>query len=184
MLIDVGTTTTDLIPFLEKQVLLEEGSDHRRLVDQTLVYTGIVRTPLMAIATKVPFAGEWVDLMAEHFATTAEFYCITGELPEDAEASSSAGWKQVAKYLAEQQLCQLQDACERLFSRPSLSSNAALVRAGSGHFLIQRICRRFILIYVGVDSFYSLMRVSLSKWLSLPLPQYWRALLWRDRNEH
>ncbi|MET0081351.1 MAG: hydantoinase/oxoprolinase family protein [Candidatus Thiodiazotropha lotti] len=182
LLIDVGSTTTDLIPFADKQVLLEEGSDHHRLVEQTLVYTGIVRTPLMAIAAKVPFTGEWVDLMAEHFATTADIYRISGELPEgadllpsadngeksidgserrlarmlglDADASNRAGWKRVAEYLAEQQLRLVQDACERLLSRPSLSSNAPLVGAGSGRFLIKRICRRLNRPYVGIESLF------------------------------
>jgi probable H4MPT-linked C1 transfer pathway protein len=181
-LIDVGSTTTDLIPFADRQVLIQEGSDHHRLVDQTLVYTGIVRTPLMAIAAKVPFAGEWVNLMAEYFATTADIYRITGDLPEgadllpsadngaktreaserrlarmlglDADACNRAGWKKVSDYLAEQQLRQIQDACERLLSKPSLSSNAPLVGAGVGRFLIKRICRRLNRPYVGIESLF------------------------------
>ncbi|MCG8488834.1 MAG: hypothetical protein MI756_15270 [Chromatiales bacterium] len=182
LLIDVGSTTTDLIPFADKQVLLEEGTDHHRLVEQTLVYTGIVRTPLMAISAKVPFAGEWVELMAEHFATTADIYRISGDLPEgadllpsadngekslegserrlarmlglDADASNGAGWKKVADFLAEQQLRLIQDACERQLSKPSLSANAPLVGAGVGRFLIKRICRRLNRPYVGIESLF------------------------------
>ncbi|MEJ2619299.1 MAG: hydantoinase/oxoprolinase family protein [Candidatus Thiodiazotropha sp.] len=182
LLIDVGSTTTDLIPFADRQVLIKQGSDHHRLVEQTLVYTGIVRTPLMAITAKVPFAGEWVDLMAEYFATTADIYRITGDLPEgadllpsadngaknreaserrlarmlglDADASNQAGWKKVSDYLAEQQLRQIQDACERLLSKPSLSSNAPLVGAGVGRFLIKTICRRLNRPYLGIESLF------------------------------
>ncbi|MCG7865490.1 MAG: hypothetical protein B6D70_11685 [gamma proteobacterium symbiont of Stewartia floridana] len=57
MLIDLGSAATDLIPSVDKQVLLEEVSDHHRLVEQTLVNTGIVHTPQTAIAKKSHLQG-------------------------------------------------------------------------------------------------------------------------------
>ncbi|MCG7919075.1 MAG: H4MPT-linked C1 transfer pathway protein, partial [Candidatus Thiodiazotropha taylori] len=39
-------------------------------------------------------------------------------------------------------------------SRPPLSSNAPLVGAGSGRFLIKRICRRLNRPYVGIESLF------------------------------
>jgi uncharacterized hydantoinase/oxoprolinase family protein len=57
--VDVGSTTADLIPFADKPVLACDYNDHQRLVNQTLIYTGVARAPLMAITDKVPFAGEW-----------------------------------------------------------------------------------------------------------------------------
>jgi probable H4MPT-linked C1 transfer pathway protein len=182
LLIDVGSTTTDLIPFAGKQVLTGGISDHQRLVDQTLIYTGIVRTPLMAITEKVPFRGEWVYLMAEHFATTADIHRLNGDLPDgcdllpsadngekspagstrrlarmlglDADAADSNGWRQVSGFIAEQQLRQVTDACERLLSNPRLSACAPLVGAGVGRFLVQRIARRLNRPYLGIASLF------------------------------
>lgn len=182
LLIDIGSTTTDLIPFAGKQVLVAGYSDHQRLVDQTMIYSGVVRTPLMAIATRVPFAGEWVSLMAEHFATTADVYRLNGDLPENADllpsadggekscagstrrlarmlgldedATDSAGWRKVSAYIAEQQLRLVQDACARLLSNPALSPTAPLVGAGAGRFLIEQISHRLNRPYLGIESLF------------------------------
>jgi probable H4MPT-linked C1 transfer pathway protein len=183
LLLDVGSTTTDLIPFADKQVLTGDASDHQRLISQGLIYTGVVRTPLMAITNKVPFAGEWVYLMAEHFATSADIYRLNGDLPEaadllpsadngeksiagsarrlarmlglDADATDLDGWRKVSQYISEQQLRVLCDACERILSRPGLSASAPLVGAGVGRFLVARICQRLKRPYIGFETLFS-----------------------------
>jgi (4-(4-[2-(gamma-L-glutamylamino)ethyl]phenoxymethyl)furan-2-yl)methanamine synthase len=182
LLIDVGSTTTDLIPFANRQVVAGGFSDHQRLLKQTLVYTGVVRTPLMVITDKAPFAGEWVSLMAEYFATTADIYRINGDLPDDADLLPSAdngektltgsirrlarmlgldaeatdldGWRKVARYLAERQLRKIEDACERQLSQPGLSPSAPLVGAGVGRFLIERISQRLGRSYVDFSALF------------------------------
>ncbi|MBT3046771.1 MAG: hypothetical protein DBP03_08380 [gamma proteobacterium symbiont of Ctena orbiculata] len=191
LLVDVGSTTTDLIPFADKQVLTCDYSDHQRLRGQSLIYTGIVRTPLMAITDKVPFAGEWVYLMAEHFATTADIYRLNGDLPDgadllpsadngeksqigsarrlarmlglDLDAADLGGWRGVSRFIAEQQLRLVMDACERVLSRPGLSEAAPLVGAGVGRFLVERICRRLGRPYVGFETLFEYARPMGSK---------------------
>lgn len=148
-----------------------------------MVYTGIVRMPQMAIAAKVPFAGEWVDLMAQYYTTTADIYRIFGELPVgtgllatadngeksidgfewplvrmlelDTDANNRDRWKRFIEYLAEQQLHLIQYRCERLLAKPLLSSNAPLVRAGLRRFLIKRIGRRLSHPHVGIESLFA-----------------------------
>jgi uncharacterized hydantoinase/oxoprolinase family protein len=39
-----------------------------------------VRTPLCALAPRVHFGGQWVNVMNEFFATTADVYRLAGEL--------------------------------------------------------------------------------------------------------
>jgi probable H4MPT-linked C1 transfer pathway protein len=137
----------------------------------------------MAITEKVPFAGEWVHLMAEHFATTADIYRLNGDLPEtadllpsadngeksvngsarrlgrmlglDVHATQLSGWRSVSRYIAEQQLRQLVDACERILSRPGLSTNAPLIGAGTGRFLVERISQRMERPYVGFETLFA-----------------------------
>ncbi len=48
------------------------------------------RTPVMAIAQRVPYRGVWQGMAAEYFATTADVYRVLGELPADADLMPSA----------------------------------------------------------------------------------------------
>ena len=80
VVIDAGSTTTDIVVVAGGEVHAQGQDDHSRLVHEELVYTGVVRTPVMAIAQRVPFAGQWVGVMAEYFATMADVYRITGDL--------------------------------------------------------------------------------------------------------
>ena len=54
--------------------------DAERLASGELVYQGVVRTPLCALARRVAFGGRDVNVMNEFFATTADVYRLTGEL--------------------------------------------------------------------------------------------------------
>ncbi len=81
VLVDIGTTTTDLVPVARGQVIASGSDDHTRLVASELLYTGMVRTPVMAICRRARFNGRWQGLMAEHFATSADVYRILGTLP-------------------------------------------------------------------------------------------------------
>jgi len=165
-LIDIGSTTTDLIPVHAGRVQARGSDDASRLVAGELVYTGVVRTPLMALVQRVPFAGQWTPLMAEYFATTADVYRLLQRLPEDAdqhpaadggektvEASARrlarmlgrdfdvamlADWQQLAGWLAQVQLRRLGHTVAALWSREQLPG----VAAGVGRFLAADLAAR------------------------------------------
>jgi len=90
LLLDVGSTTTDLVPFARGAVLAQGMSDDARLRCGELVYRGVTRTPVMAVAEAVSFKGARQPLMAELFATMADVYRLTGALPEDADQHATA----------------------------------------------------------------------------------------------
>ena len=90
--IDIGSTTTDIALLSDGKPNVQGLTDAARMRCDELVYTGVVRTPLMALAHKIPFAGQLVNVAAEHFATTADVYTLTGELaPEDNMADTADG---------------------------------------------------------------------------------------------
>ena len=93
LLIDIGSTTTDIIPIENGKIALEALSDAARLQNHTLVYTGVVRTPVMALAQKLPFEGAEINIMAEHFATMADVYRLTGELNATSDMADTADGK-------------------------------------------------------------------------------------------
>src|SRR5262249_3527494 len=66
ILVDVGSTTTDIIPILDGRPVTEGLTDYVRLYTHELIYTGVRRTPLCAI---LGFNGA-----AELFATTLDAY--------------------------------------------------------------------------------------------------------------
>jgi probable H4MPT-linked C1 transfer pathway protein len=74
ILVDIGSTTTDIIPFgLDKQAY---KSDFERLKASQLIYTGLLRTPVNTIVSEVPVNGERVPITSEYFALTADVYNI------------------------------------------------------------------------------------------------------------
>ena len=85
LLVDVGTTTTDLIPIKDGAVAARGATDAERLTEGELLYTGVVRTPVMAVAHSAPFKGRVQRIAAERFATMADVWRLTGDLPGDAD---------------------------------------------------------------------------------------------------
>jgi probable H4MPT-linked C1 transfer pathway protein len=170
LLVDVGSTTTDILPICEHRVKTRGYSDYERMRYDELVYTGIVRTPLMAVAERAPLDGEWTTLMAEIFATTADVYRLTGELPEhadqmpaadngpktpegsarrlarlfgrDAESAPIETWRRAAGFLRERQLARIGEALAIQLSLGWLSDAAPLVGAGVGRFLVSELAGR------------------------------------------
>lgn len=80
VLVDIGSTTTDFVPFAGGRVLARGRSDDQRLRGHELVYLGLVRTPLCALARRIPWRGQPHNVMNEFFATTADVFRLTGEL--------------------------------------------------------------------------------------------------------
>jgi hypothetical protein len=72
VLVDVGSTTSDFIALRAGRVLVLGEGDAGRLATGELVYQGVVRTPLIALAQRVPFGTHSVAVMNELFATSAD----------------------------------------------------------------------------------------------------------------
>ena len=80
LLVDIGSTTTDLIALRRGACADPSRSDAERLASGELVYQGVVRTPLCALAQRIAWRGRELNVMNEFFATTADVYRLTGEL--------------------------------------------------------------------------------------------------------
>ena len=76
VLVDVGSTTTDVIPILDGTPWTRGRTDTERLRHEELVYTGVRRTPLCALLPP----GE---TCAELFATALDAHLLLGNVPED-----------------------------------------------------------------------------------------------------
>ena len=170
LLVDMGSTTTDIVPIAAGRVQARGFCDSDRLALGELVYSGVVRTPLMALATSVPVAGRRIPLMAELFATTADVYRMLGWLPVEADQHDSADgaaktvaasrqrlarmvgcdaydqpdaiWDALAAWFADLQLDLLERAALQVLERVDLPGDAPLVAAGVGSFVVERLAHR------------------------------------------
>jgi hypothetical protein len=80
ILVDVGSTTTDVVPFGGGRVLARGWTDPERLLEGELVYTGALRTPLCSLLRTAPLSGRECPVAAEHFAIVADAHLWLGRL--------------------------------------------------------------------------------------------------------
>ena len=93
ILIDVGSTTTDIIPISSSGTETASRSDFDRLLRGELLYIGVQRTPLCAIVDSLPYRSESVPVMNELFATVDDCCLIlqhTEAQPDDCATANGA----------------------------------------------------------------------------------------------
>jgi probable H4MPT-linked C1 transfer pathway protein len=170
ILVDVGSTTTDIVPLSGGLPRHAGHTDAERLERGELVYTGVVRTPVMAVATRVPIGGSWRGTMAEHFATMADAHRLAGDLPDGADQHPTADgrdrslsasarrlarmvgadlaegkdedWFHLARFLVDRQARAIEDGFDQVVSRGVVGQAAPILGAGVGRFMAARLAAR------------------------------------------
>lgn len=208
LFVDIGSTTTDIVPVRDGHVVAQGMCDSDRLALGELVYSGVVRTPLMALAPSAPVAGRNIPLMAELFATTADVYRLLGWLPDEADQHDTADsapktmrasrqrlarmvgcdaqdqpdsvWDALAMWFADTQLDILERASRQVLAVSDLPDDAPLVAAGVGSFVAERLAHR-----LGRQVWHYAVAVGLSgtayaHWASWCAPAVAVALLYRN----
>jgi probable H4MPT-linked C1 transfer pathway protein len=179
LLIDLGSTTTDIVPIVGGKVVARGYTDARRLAAGELVYTGLVRGFVMATADCAPLHGAWTPLINENFATMADVHRILGTLPADVDLMASADGREktvaasqarlarmlgcdaseadnetlrsVARWFVESQLRTITDAAMLVLSGGSSNAAMPIVAAGIGHDLVAEVARRLGCDYCTFD---------------------------------
>ena len=90
LLVDIGSTTCDIIQLEEGKSVPEAYDDTGRLLNGELLYTGVQRSPLCAMVDHVPYRGKSCPVALEWFATAFDVYLILGDLPEDPDNVETA----------------------------------------------------------------------------------------------
>ncbi len=171
LLIDVGSTTADLIPMADGRVAVRGRTDTERLGTGELVYAGVRRTPLCSLARELPFRGVATGLTAELFATTLDVYLVLGEIPSDPKDLSPADGRPATADAAVDRLARMvgadrdgfdsgdaaafaEAADAALLGRLALAAEGVAaatvgrprhaVVAGSGEFLARRVAGRVL----------------------------------------
>jgi (4-(4-[2-(gamma-L-glutamylamino)ethyl]phenoxymethyl)furan-2-yl)methanamine synthase len=170
LFVDMGSTTTDIVPLGGGRVRAAGYTDAERLACGELVYTGLTRSFVMALTPRAPMAGAWTTLACEYFANTADVYRILGELPDDADqlptadhrektvaasigrlarmvgrdaaSADQAAWRELAAWFAEAQLRQILDGAHVVLSRVVVPGDAPVIAAGVGRRVVARLAAR------------------------------------------
>jgi len=145
LLIDVGSTTTDLIPIRDGSPRAVGRTDPERLVTGELVYTGVERSPLCGIVRSLPWRGEVCAIAQELFATSADAYLVLGELEEDVKNTNTADGRPRTKTHAHARLARSICADTTMFTWDDAQRAAAVVREAQLEMLesaVRRVLRR------------------------------------------
>jgi probable H4MPT-linked C1 transfer pathway protein len=168
LLIDVGSTTTDLVPIAAGRVAATGHNDLERLLAGELVYSGVLRTNLATIAPRVPVRGDRCPVSSECFAISADVHLVLGHLAQEAydcptpdgrpatlafareriarlvcadvEQLDEGEVDAIAAYLGGEQLRRLEDAARRV--QRQLPPDAPVVAVGAGAFLGREVAAR------------------------------------------
>ncbi len=171
LLIDIGSTTTDIIPLRGGTPCPQGSTDTERLGRGELVYTGVRRTPVCALLREAPWRDGRCRVAAELFATTLDVYLQTGDLPDADEDLGTADGRPATQVCARGRLARMVCADETTVTQGNLDALAraaadaqrdlitaatqqvltagsmrpkTIVISGSGEFLARRVIERWI----------------------------------------
>ena len=99
VLIDTGSTTTDVIPLLHGKPVPRGKTDTERMQTSELIYTGARRTPVCAILGSM--------VAAELFATAHDAYLLLGKVAEDPADCDTADGRPATKRHAHARLARM-----------------------------------------------------------------------------
>ena len=175
-IIDVGSTTTD---FIYKDMDIDDNiNDHKRLINKTLLYMGVVRTPIPMITNEVKFLGKTISLVNEVFATTGDIFNITNDIDftnlayvgaDNLELTKKNSFIRLARLLGKDyqksdksHLIDLSFYIKRLCIKRIINNvnlldkvkknEIIMTSIGEGNFLIKEICELYNINYVPIEN--------------------------------
>jgi probable H4MPT-linked C1 transfer pathway protein len=82
IIVDVGSTSTSIIPILNGRVVANGKTDLDKLLFGELVYTGSLRTNVAAMVNHIPVKGGVAGVSSEFFALSADVHLVLGNISE------------------------------------------------------------------------------------------------------
>lgn len=178
LLVDVGTTTTDIIPIVGGLVAARGKTDPERLVSAELVYTGVLRTPTEAITPYVPLGEGLAGVSAEGFALAGDVHLWRGDLAPDDYTCPTPDGRPATREFAGERLARVVCADRELIDEAGISRLAdSLARAQVRHLhsAIQRVLDRhpsiWMAVVTGLGAFLGVAAARASGLPSVPLSE-------------
>ncbi|MDU9376925.1 hypothetical protein McpSp1_15620 [Methanocorpusculaceae archaeon Sp1] len=96
MMLDIGSTTADIVPFAKFSDLLGM-TDTIRLQRGYLVYTGMLRTPVATLADSAVINGIPTPFSTEYFACSGDAHYVLGNISDEEYSSATPDGKEVGR---------------------------------------------------------------------------------------
>ncbi len=167
LVVDIGSTTCDVISIVNGRLAAQGKTDTERLMAGELIYAGVERTPVCSIISSTAYRGRRCPLARELFATMKDVYLILSDIDEDATDTDTADGrpatqkaattrlgrclgadvddfnledaKVIAETAATSQANLLWEAIQSVSARSGLSGTPRVVLSGHGDFLFDRM---------------------------------------------
>lgn len=107
LVVDIGSTTTDIIPVQNGTPTTIGNTDLTRLQNSELLYTGVSRTPICAVCKSVQLNGQQTPLAAELFATMLDVYLLLGKIPTTNDNNHTADGRAANKPAARRRIAKM-----------------------------------------------------------------------------
>jgi len=159
ILVDIGSTTTDITPIKKNEIISNGTSDYQRLKSNELIYLGVLRTPIQAVEKKR-------NLINENFANLGDVYRVLNKIPntldllptldnktknkhdsarriarifgKDYKKNHFLKWKKTAYQIEEKHLKILKEVIKKI-EKKNFLKKVPIIGAGIGEFLVKKI---------------------------------------------
>jgi len=159
ILVDIGSTTSDIIPIKNKEIISKDVSDYQRLKSNELIYLGVLRTPIQAVEKKK-------NLINENFANLSDVYRVLNKIPstfdllptldsktknkhdsarriarifgKDYKKNHFLKWKKIAYQIEGEHLKILKSVIKKI-EKKNFLKKVPIIGAGIGEFLVKKI---------------------------------------------
>jgi len=177
--VDVGSTTTDIIPIVNGKVKAAK-TDFERLKRKEMIYEGVLRTNVAFLLREVSIEGEKIGVSSEVFAITADAYLALGLISAEeytCDTPDSVGGKtkdaalrrlsrvvcadleelgvsaalSIAEQVKEVQVEHLKDALEEKSKKFRIKR---IVSAGIGEFIVREAAEMLALDFISIADIY------------------------------
>jgi (4-(4-[2-(gamma-L-glutamylamino)ethyl]phenoxymethyl)furan-2-yl)methanamine synthase len=106
-LIDIGSTTTDIIPIRRGIPLTQGKTDLTRLQNSELIYAGVQRTPICSLIESFDLNGKSTAVAREFFATMEDALLVAGSVSEEPDRCDTADGRSVSLKCARQRMSKM-----------------------------------------------------------------------------
>lgn len=178
---DIGSTTTDIIPIKNQKEIALGHSDLERLSTGELIYTGMLRTNLTSITHTVPIHDKNTRVSSELFSITADVHRILNNIKEeeytcptpdgnkkdivsckrrlarlvcaDLDTLEDEEIMKLAKYIEKKQIEQIYDGLKEVVDRTKIET-VLITSIGHGN-LCEKAAQKLDLNVISLDQFMS-----------------------------
>jgi len=141
VLIDVGSTTTDIIPICQGIVAAQGRTDPDRLRSSELLYLGAVRTPLEAVVHNIPLEAGMAGIAAEAFALAGDAYVWLGELHPDSYCAPTPDGRPATREFVRERLARAVCADREMLADSTISAIASHVATAQLNRTVQALAQ-------------------------------------------